>query len=423
NSLLFMSSNASEDFKLETAEATGNLGECTSSAASILFNEGIQLSGVSDTCIPAPSENGENNCIQLHEELDSLKKILAENEATIELQNSEMQNLWINWCIVCKQNQELVEDNAQLLKELTTDREKSKLLMHEYKQMSAMYKVKVMELEETVAKLLQQLEDVQETTTKDFVEKSTHHGEPKHKFGQCNSSSGHTSGNSKVVESCLKRTQSLNEENTNYRRSCLTRLSDNVSCKEPSLIRKSSREEQTVSCPQMPSKSHYQLVGLDQNESVGSVCFCNGAGVSDKVYNNVTMDVTCPQQSKTIAEDVLPSKDSTKYLDNSYICTREVDQRLEIKQQQQQPPPPPPQQQKLQQQQRQQKQQQQQQLLQEEEEETEQAIPCKETLSPLPKDIQAIRRSSIGSGRPTRKAKDTVASYKEIPLKTKLRRS
>ncbi|KAH9288686.1 hypothetical protein KI387_032803, partial [Taxus chinensis] len=171
--------------------------------------------------------------------------------ATVELQNSEMQNLWIDWCIVCKQNQELVEDNAQLLKELTTDREKSKLLMHEYKQISVMYKMKVMEIEEMVTKLLQQLVYAQETTTKDFVEKSTHREEPKHKFDQCKKSYGHTScttsillyclfdfhrkcsrfgtfitRNRKVVESCLKQTESLNEENTNYRMTCLTRRSD-----------------------------------------------------------------------------------------------------------------------------------------------------------------------------------------------------
>jgi hypothetical protein len=54
-----------------------------------------------------------------------------------------------------------------LVKELSIDREKLKLLLHDHRQMSSMYTIKIMELQQKVTELSQEVESMQETRNKE----------------------------------------------------------------------------------------------------------------------------------------------------------------------------------------------------------------------------------------------------------------
>lgn len=71
------------------------------------------------------------NATHLLKEIECLKKLLAEKEASIEYQTGETKKWWDNYCRASQQNRELVKPNSQMSKELALDREKLKLLRHE----------------------------------------------------------------------------------------------------------------------------------------------------------------------------------------------------------------------------------------------------------------------------------------------------
>eukprot|EP01018_Ginkgo_biloba_P022025 Gb_08585 [translate_table: standard] len=384
-----MSLEIFEDIKSENAKemtTKDKVGKWTSSMASPLTTERRQLSDISNTGVPHVSSwtNQENNCsaqlnisnvIHLHKEIGSLKKLLATNEATIETQNNEIQKLWFNWCLASQQNRELIQSNAQLFRELSIDREKLKLLVHEYNQMSAMYKVKIVELEQKVTDLSQELQGMQDTRSKESGQnQDIEQAPPKRAFSkQSRNSSSRKSGDSSNEEdSYVKKNGSENEDNISGKRICLRRRSDNVNYKEPSLHAKLRQEDEIVPLVPISSRSHW---------CTGSF---SGQGAEEKGCDK---DVTCLPQSDMMLENGPASKKSSSGVQNGILCPMGVDQTSDVKQQQHQ--------------------------------QAEHA--SMSSLNAVIEESQLSRRSS--TGRPVRKVTETVASYKEIPLKTKLRRS
>lgn len=313
--------------------------------------------------------------IFLSQEIDSLKKQLAATEATIVSQNNEKENLWFNFCHASQQNRELVQNNAQLIKELLIDREKLKLLMHDYGQMSSMYAVKIMELEQKVTELSQEVESMRETRNKEPRENQdiwqglsehTSSGERLQIFGHDDSS--------KEPDSCVKKNESGNEWNTYGKnlKICLRRRSDDLSYKEPSLRRKLRQEEDQTTSSRKNRRAHSY----------------SGQRAELKKCYNAMLDVSGTLQHETKLGCALDSTESSRNLQSSTDCTEKIGQTSDVKLQQQQ--------------------------------QTDQSS-CKESLTAGIDDMQPSRRSS--TGRPARKAKEIVTSYKEVPLKTKLRRS
>lgn len=381
-----MSFDIFENFELEKAEdmaAKEKLGKCIPSMAPTVANERRQLSDISNTGILPPlMKNKENSCLEqlnkceeshLHEEIGSLKKQLAEIEATIVSENNEKENLWFNFCHASQQNRELVQNNTQLVKELSIDREKLKLLLHDHRQMSSMYTIKIMELQQKVTELSQEVESMQETRNKEPREnqdkwqglpKRTSSGKMIHLFGHDDSS--------KEPDSRVKNNESSNERNTNGKKICLRRRSDDVSYKEPSLLTKLRQEEEKTTSSRKYRHSHSY----------------SGQGAVERICDNAMLDVSGSLQHKTKLECAIDSKESSRDLQSSSDCTKKTGQTSDVKLQHQQ--------------------------------QTDQSS-CKESLNTLIDETQPSRRSS--TGRPARKAKEIVTSYKEVPLKIKLRRS
>lgn len=102
---------------------------------------------------------------QLHKDLATLKKIIAEKEEIIEAQKENMEKLWTNYTRKTKQNEDIIQQNARLFKDLMHARDRSKILQHENVQMAAAHKVYKSELQAKLAKALERADNSQNAGT------------------------------------------------------------------------------------------------------------------------------------------------------------------------------------------------------------------------------------------------------------------
>lgn len=350
------------------------------------------LTSTAKAVLSSPSSKG--NATHLLKEMECLKKLLAEKEATVEYQTGEMKKWWINYCRASQQNRELVKRNAQMSKELAFDREKLKLLQHEYKQMSAMYKAKIAELEHKVNGMSRQLEGMQECEHKDSG-KGQDAQELQSKISSFSENSDMSTCKSgkllNRVNGSLKPDGATNEENSSDKRICLRRRSAKLSYKEPSLRKKLRQQEQSHVSAQTSSENGVGGVSNDVLETL------------EKVSEDEVLDVTSFLRSEPTVQDlstsgkfqdISASADSCRALENSLFSSMNISavigKATRVK------------------------------MEEHELEGQENLAPPGSSLNVALEASQLSRRSL--TGRPTRKAAEVVASYKEIPLKVKLRR-
>lgn len=245
--------------------------------------------------------------------------------------------------------------------------------MHDHRQMSAMYTVKIMELEQKVTELSQELESMQETINKEPREnQDIWQGLPKHtSSGERIDLFGHDE-RFKEPDRCVKNNESANERNTYGKKICVRRQSDDIRYKEPAPLTKHRQEEEQTTSSRKYQRGHSY----------------SGRGAAEKICDIAMLGISGSLQHKTKLECAIDSNESSKNLQSSSDYTKKTGQTFDVK---------------LQQQQR-----------------TDQSS-CKESLNTLMDEMQPSKKSS--TGRPARKAKEIVTSYKEVPLKTKLRRS
>lgn len=84
---------------------------------------------------------------ELQQELEALKKTLKEREEIIDAQKQNMEKLWLKCCRKSRQNDDIIQHNAQLYKDLMQTRDKLKILQHENIQMATVYNISKSELQ------------------------------------------------------------------------------------------------------------------------------------------------------------------------------------------------------------------------------------------------------------------------------------
>ncbi|KAH9326313.1 hypothetical protein KI387_006491, partial [Taxus chinensis] len=102
------------------------------------------------------------------QEIAYLKNLLAQKEAILESTRQELQKSLYYSYKSSQQNKQLTQTNGQMFAELCMLREKYKLLEHDYKQMTSVFRIKRAELEETVRDLSQQFGNKHQVLTKDI---------------------------------------------------------------------------------------------------------------------------------------------------------------------------------------------------------------------------------------------------------------
>lgn len=358
-----------------------------------------QLSDITNTIVP-PASNltksplSKGDATHLLKELEWLKKLLAEKEATIEYQSGEAKKCWINYCRASQQNRELVKTNAQMSKELAFDREKLKLLRHEYMQMSAMYKAKIPALEHKVHGMSQQLEGMQKHKLKDSGKKQ----DAQELQLKLTSSSENTDLSTckfgkllNMANGSLKPDGATNDEKSSDKRLCLRQRSAKLSYKEPSLHKKLRQQAQIDASAQTSSTNSFCGVSNDGLETL------------EKVSEDEVLEVTSSLRSEAMVQDlsasgqfqdISASTQSCQDLENSLCSSMNISAVISKARRGK--------------------------MEQHELGEQENISLSGSSLNVALEASQLSRRSL--TGRPTRKAAEIVASYKEVPLNIKLRR-
>ncbi|KAH9295753.1 hypothetical protein KI387_039341, partial [Taxus chinensis] len=360
-----------------------------------ITNTGVPLaSSLKDTfgdALSTPLSKG--STAHLLKEVGLLKKLLAEKEELVESQALEMKKIWVNWCRQSQQNRQLIKKNSEISKELAFDREKLRLVQHDYKQMSAMFKAKIAELEGKCNDLSQLLQGAEERKNKNSCKAQNEKGlESKLTFCGEKDSSPCTSGNmSNGADGSSKLDESANGENSSERRTCLRRRSAKISYKEPSINKKLRQNDQIEWLAQTSSESNCHGASCDGLDNLEKVC-------EDEVLHFTDV----PQLDPMIQDH--PSSGELQYLPQPTESCQSLENacfpymkmsafsgkatRVEIKHHEQ--------------------------------EEQEACAPTISSLNAALESTQQSRRSL--AGRPMRKAAEIVVSYKEIPLKVKMRR-
>lgn len=365
------------------------LSDITNTGVPLASNLKNTVKGV----LSSPLSKG--NATHLLKEIECLKKLLAEKEASVEYQTGETKKWWNNYCRASQQNRELVKTNSQMSKELALDREKLKLLRHEYKQMSAMYKAKIEDLEHKVNGMSRQLEGMQACERKGYGKKQDAQELQSKITSSSENSDLSTCKSGKFLNrdnGSLKPDGATNEENSSDKRICLRRRSAKPSYKEPSLLKKLRQQDQSDASTQTSSGNNVSGVSDDGLETL------------EKDSENEVQDVTSFLRSETTVkdlstsgqfQDISDSTDSCQAPSNSLFSSMNISavirKTTRVK------------------------------LEQHELEDQENLAPPSGSSLNVALEASHLSRRSL-TGRPMRKAAEIVTSYKELPLKIKLRR-
>lgn len=339
-----------------------------------ITNTGVPLaSNLTNTVkgvLSSPLSKG--NATHLLKEIECLKKLLAEKEASVEYQTGETKKWWNNYCRASQQNRELVKTNSQMSKELALDREKHK-----------------------VNGMSRQLEGMQACERKGYGKKQDAQELQSKITSSSENSDLSTCKSGKFLNrdnGSLKPDGATNEENSSDKRICLRRRSAKPSYKEPSLLKKLRQQDQSDASTQTSSGNNVSGVSDDGLETL------------EKDSENEVQDVTSFLRSETTVkdlstsgqfQDISDSTDSCQAPSNSLFSSMNISAVIRKTTRAK--------------------------LEQHELEDQENLAPPSGSSLNVALEASHLSRRSL-TGRPMRKAAEIVTSYKELPLKIKLRR-
>ncbi|GLJ06299.1 hypothetical protein SUGI_0035680 [Cryptomeria japonica] len=343
-------------------------------------------------------ENSEN------QEIAYLKNLVIQKETILESTRQELQKALSYSYKTSQQNKQLTQTNGQIFAELCDLREKCKVLEHKYNQMTAVFRLKRTELEGKVRDLSQKLENKHPSLTKDCGQSDNQfHSEPGHLSSRQNqncscenldqdSNHGENSPRTNLpkkegkrdgkreADSFSRANMSVNEDAPNEKRIFLRRHSTHVSYKEPNLNTKLRRSDPTVSTQKLLQSNNHTTSNVLENLDKASK-----GDITNEVESSSRINLLANEENKNnkrVGSKQCPS--SSINGDLNLIANTKHQSRVH------------------------------QHHLQEN-------AACNDSIFNTTLDAAELRRSS--TGRPIRKAVETVSSYKEIPRNVKLRRS
>lgn len=322
----------------------------------------------------------------LQKELVALKKTLSEKEEIIEAQKVNMEKLWTNYCRKTKQNEDIIQHNVQLHKDLMQARDRLKILQHENAQMSAVHKICKSELELKLTKALEQANSLQTGVGISTIKKAPSdkqatvssvltklaESRARRAVGTCEVSSDasfdSTNGSEDLEHPITCRSALRRRESLNY--------------KEPSLKVKLRQPEGTSSqakpCSNRRGNSIFGLhkVSEEQEPSISSAVM--SGNLEAEMTENFSESVSQPKSTLLTANLVDEVKDQTQTIESSLLLLSEENPSAPIV-----------------------------------EEVKDESMPMTDSAHFPEKTL---------TGRPCRQSVSCISSYKEVPINTKMRR-
>eukprot|EP00250_Pteridium_aquilinum_P008609 c18075_g1_i1 orf=41-1171(-) len=354
----------------------------------------MRLSDITNIAAPvSSSKHREENHVpkqsetQLHKELANLKKVLAEKEEIIKAQKVNMEKLWTNYTLKTKQNEDIIQQNARLYKDLMQARDRLKILQHENVQMAVAHKVQKSELQAKLAKALEQADFSQTAAGSVLSEKDP-----------CDNQATIPNVLTKLAESRARRTvstceassepsDSVKDESLEHPASCRSTLRRraSLSYKEPSLKVKLRQPENTTPSQVKPCISRWESRGHQLHK------------VREEDPSNACVTTQCNLESQAIESLLPPFSQST----SQATCNASSASSPDVSEEQTPLS----------------------RAVSEESLNAPSATHLESGEHPSMQTIDsALFREDMPSGRPSRRSVSCINSYKEAPLNTKMRR-